>query len=340
MRDSSHWNDGEHSSELVSRALSGLKSEYRDWPGIRTSWGVIEHLIVGPTGVWLVASASNDPPVSVRDGRLVRGDFDAQCLIESVERQAAIAAAYVGLPVRPILAIPGLVVGDGQMTVCQVRLAPATKVVEYITTAPVEMPPERLFETRYRIDIWQGESNSLTMPHTAARVDVSATPKRDRSRRATVNRMVEMALFIAIVGTVIWVSTDRNRRDQVASWATDPVGVVLGEPTDETTEIDGFPLADLGPVGGTFMCDEGAGTYRLQFSVTDAEAGRTHLAIRIDGLDRYLGEFGTLDPVEALSGIAPGAPITLAVEWRPDSKSTNQHLERSFRAPDDPCPSE
>ncbi|NLA35636.1 MAG: NERD domain-containing protein [Actinobacteria bacterium] len=341
MPESGHWEDDGRCKELVARALAKLPSDHRDWCGIRTSCGVIDHLIVGPTGVWLIAAAPADPPISVRHGQLLRGEVDAQDLIDSVERQAAIAAAYVGLPVRPILAVPGLVVGDARLMVSQVRLAPATKVVDYITNAPSEMPPERLFETRYRVDIWQGESNSLVMRASAAEpTRQPSAPVAAPTRKLTVNRAVEMALFLAIIGVLLWVSVDGTRRQHVATWATDPVGAVLGESTSRSGEISDPGLPDLGPVEGDFVCSETTGSYWLQISVTDFDAGKTHLAVSLDGVERYLGEFGTFEPIEAVAGIAPGAPITLAVRWQPSSASAPQDLKRAFRAPSDPCPSE
>lgn len=114
----------------------------------------IDHIVVGPTGVWVVETKSYAGEVRVRGGRLTVGGRRKDAFIDEVGReQAAVAVAIGGLIVTPVI-----VIHRAQfpliraVEVGSVRVLPPRTLADHIRRAPVTLAPAQVGEIAARLD--------------------------------------------------------------------------------------------------------------------------------------------------------------------------------------------
>ncbi len=348
MADAETGEDNSRGLDLVARALTKIGPHYRYWSTVRTSEGVIDHLIVGPTGVWVIVVANMDLPIAVRDGRLVRGGVDHHVLVKTIERRARCASNHLGIPTRAVLAVPGALVGGSPQAAGRVRVVSSAMLVAYVTGAPSEMPPERLAETRERAEAWKSEPpqvfrrTPITTVSAPSHHGQPGGPPRAEGRRSgqRARRRVELFLLAAVLAAIVYVITSPDRLEVLAEWVAQPFTDTAGDDATHPDPSASAAPTDLvaGPIQMAFVCSELNGTYWMRLSVTDVFAGATQIAVGVNGIERFLGEFQPLQPIEAIADIAPGAPITLAASWTSANGDTPGDLKRSVSAPVEACP--
>ena len=97
----------------------------------------VDHLVIGPTGVWLIDSKSSDSDLRYSDGTLWRGGFPMRREVASLEAMAERVARHLDADVRSVLCFT-----HGQVPVPCPRLGTVTAVnrwqlVDLITRAPL-----------------------------------------------------------------------------------------------------------------------------------------------------------------------------------------------------------
>ena len=103
-------------------------------PGARAN---IDHLVIGPTGVWVIDSKSFRAHLRVRRGRVLAGSHDVDT--GPVGAQAARVQARFGCPVIAIVAVHGVGLRRRGKTVDGVRVLPAPRVCRAIRNAPRQL---------------------------------------------------------------------------------------------------------------------------------------------------------------------------------------------------------
>ncbi len=105
--------------EATARAVSGLGIGYTIWSDIATARGKLDHVILGPAGLFAVMSEDRGSPV-----RLVRGELDGEGLApgETPLRELARRARSLGREVRVKFTATLMVVPDDDLAEAVVRV--------------------------------------------------------------------------------------------------------------------------------------------------------------------------------------------------------------------------
>jgi hypothetical protein len=143
------WRTGAVGEEMTAAALAALPAgafvvlHDRRKPRSRAN---IDHLVVGPTGVWVVETKNYGGSLAVRDGDLWIGGRRKTAFIDQVKSQAgAVSTALGGVPVLPIICVhradfPLL----GRAELRGVRIVGSHGLVEAISTAPIVLRPDEV----------------------------------------------------------------------------------------------------------------------------------------------------------------------------------------------------
>ena len=148
------WRIGAEGEEATARLLAELEPDgYLVFHDLRIprSRANIDHLVVGPTGVFVVDSKSFSGSVEERRGELWVGRRRRGKLIESARWQADVVRATLGpaldgLPVRPLLAVhrADFPLFRRRLEIDGVAVLPAKDVVALIRAAPVTLSTDRV----------------------------------------------------------------------------------------------------------------------------------------------------------------------------------------------------
>jgi hypothetical protein len=107
------WRKGADGEELTARTLARLPAAYFSLHDLRIpgSRANIDHLVIGPSGVFTVETKHYTGDLEVRSGRAQRGGRSMSSVVDQAAGQAKVASDILGCAVRPIVCIQG-----GQVT--------------------------------------------------------------------------------------------------------------------------------------------------------------------------------------------------------------------------------
>jgi hypothetical protein len=151
------WETGGEGERATARLLEVLEPEgYRVLHDRRIprSRANIDHVVVGPTGVWVVETKSYRGSVRVERGEVVVGGRRKPGFVAEVRReQAAVSAALGKRPVAPVIVVHR---ADfplfGSLTAGGVPVLPPERLVEHLRRAPAAMSPPDVAEALARLD--------------------------------------------------------------------------------------------------------------------------------------------------------------------------------------------
>jgi hypothetical protein len=137
---------GARGEESVARALGFLPAEYRVYHGLAAVGGDYDHVVVGPTGIFLIETKSWSGRISVRDGELLyNGDLPDRPPLEQVKsaasdlRRELREIAHPGSEVSPVLCFAQGFLPDGRVGASGVMICKPDTLLQ-ILQEPVEHP--------------------------------------------------------------------------------------------------------------------------------------------------------------------------------------------------------
>lgn len=145
------WRKGAEGEQLTAAALSKLPPEYvalHDLP-IHGSLANIDHVVIGPTGVFTVETKNYASAVEVRWGSARSAGRSLERVVEQARGQAKVASATLGRPVRPIVCVQGAGVASGPLSkgvAGGVSFCSGRRLARVITAYPVELTPDEVRE--------------------------------------------------------------------------------------------------------------------------------------------------------------------------------------------------
>ncbi len=109
------WRKGADGEVLTGRALAKLPAAYvclhdLGMPGSRAN---IDHLVIGPTGVFTVETKNFSSPVRISGSKATRSGRSMDSVVTQARGQAKAASAALGLPVSPIVCLQGAGLSTG-----------------------------------------------------------------------------------------------------------------------------------------------------------------------------------------------------------------------------------
>ncbi len=130
----------------VGLVLSRLSHEFHVFNGLGFYAGDVDHVVIGPTGVFVIETKNHGGTITVRDSHLCRNGV---VLSHDFVRQAISEAMYVKGVVRPQVHIRPIVVFTRakvrvRATVEGVRIVPLTALTEVITERAACLSPEEI----------------------------------------------------------------------------------------------------------------------------------------------------------------------------------------------------
>jgi len=135
-RDVDRWLRGAAGEAATARLLATLPARFvvlhdRRVPGSRAN---IDHLIIGPTGVWVVDSKAYRAPLRVRRGAVWAGDY--RVVTSSAAWEAQRVAALLRVHVAAVVAIHGAGLRRRGAVVGDVRIFPAWRLCRVLCRGP------------------------------------------------------------------------------------------------------------------------------------------------------------------------------------------------------------
>jgi Nuclease-related domain len=130
--DPQRWLRGAGAEMATARMLTRLPRRFvvlhdRRPPGSR---GNLDHLVIGPSGVWVVDSKVRRARLRIHRGQVWAGDFPID--VAPVARQAARVAEALATPVAAIVAVHGVGLRRRGKKVGGVRVVPAHRLIRHI----------------------------------------------------------------------------------------------------------------------------------------------------------------------------------------------------------------
>ncbi|MEA2550578.1 MAG: hypothetical protein QOE25_347 [Actinomycetota bacterium] len=147
--------DGE---AIVSRTLSRLEAfGYELIDDVDIGRGNVDHVIVGPTGVFAIETKSHPGKVEFRDGILLRDGFDYTSFAGQAVR-AAIAVRELTRAgwVEALLVFPNARLSSGPIHIGTTTVVDLAGLTAFITARPSRLDPEQVHTFATRIHDDQG----------------------------------------------------------------------------------------------------------------------------------------------------------------------------------------
>lgn len=151
------WRVGAQGERLTGRALEKLPGSYRvlhDLPMPRSNAN-IDHVVVGPTGVFTVETKNYRNVVTIKGGRAYSAGRRLDGVVQQARRQAAAVADRTGATVTPIVCVHGAGVRlDGlfQKPVVEgVRFCSGGRLRKTIAKSPVDLDDDTVQEVTQRL---------------------------------------------------------------------------------------------------------------------------------------------------------------------------------------------
>lgn len=142
------WGKGAQGERMTARVLEALPDgcvaiHDLPMPGSRAN---IDHLVIGPTGVFTVESKHYSSPVVITGQHVRTGGRSGRPVVEQAKRQAAAISAALGVTAMPVVVVHGAGVQLSgwftKPTVDGVRFCSGRKLRKALTAGPSLLGPD------------------------------------------------------------------------------------------------------------------------------------------------------------------------------------------------------
>lgn len=163
---------GARGEEWVARILSFLPASYRVYHGVPERAGKIrsggdyDHVVVGPTGIFLIETKNWEGRIQVQDGQILyNGERPTRPPIDQVKEAASVLrqdlrrSVHHGLDVQPVLCFVDASLPDGRTGAAGVLICTSQTLIDVLTEETEALLPRDIQETagQYldeRVKVW------------------------------------------------------------------------------------------------------------------------------------------------------------------------------------------
>lgn len=151
------WGKGAEGERATGKALDTLPGDFvvvhdLKLPGSRAN---IDHLAIGPPGVFTIETKNYKNPVIIRSGKVTSGGRSLDSVVAQAQRQAEAMSLMLDVPVRPIVCVHGGGVEvQGWFTkpvVGGVRFCSGRRLTKLVEGAPVVLQNEQIAQVVSRV---------------------------------------------------------------------------------------------------------------------------------------------------------------------------------------------
>ena len=247
-RSATLWERGAEGEEATANALAGLPSGtwtvFHDmkWPGRR--YANVDHVVVGPPGVFVIDSKNWSGQVAVKDGVLRQGGRSRETSVAAAA-EAGLAVAKLVPLLEPRLVHPVLCfVRDDELSgwVRDVMVCSTSNVVTMLTSRSAALTEHEVNQICLDLDLGLRDAG-LAAPAVASGGRVSrrrssavpagvprATASRPRKRDSSRSNLVGAVAGLAVAAVLIF------RPDVLTGLADDVSGLIVDQPTTDKSE--------------------------------------------------------------------------------------------------------
>ncbi len=135
---------GARGEQSVGEVLESLDDRYRVHHGIDTGRGNIDHVVIGPTGVFTIETKNVAGRFELRHGRVTRDGFDARDLVRQARAEAMairdrLREAGIDGWVEAVVASADAHIQNGRLEVENVTVLPAMDVRHFILNRRIRL---------------------------------------------------------------------------------------------------------------------------------------------------------------------------------------------------------
>lgn len=314
------WERGAQGEAAVAAVLRGLPPIYTvlhdlQVPGSRAN---IDHLVIGPAGVFVVDAKHWSQPLRVSDGMIWRGRYPIRKELEVVTWEARQAAAALGVPVHPMLCFVGSHLPTPTVDLGPVRATTDTALVAAICAGTAgyditDISRITLLAHRHLPRAGQAPAASrsthrspATRPRPRRRKRTSTprhhTPKPRNTHRGTPPLLGPLASLV-VAGVLLLNAPTISRA------LSDLVEQFL---PDAATTAGPAPSAPPVSINGDFSCPAAGAGWALTFAWPgDGPAGGYELATSSDltNWTPLASWTSSAQTAPRIDGVAPGAAV-------------------------------
>lgn len=345
MSDTAPGPGGRKASELeaaVARVLTRLPVGYQVFRDIELHHGdptTVDHLVIGPSGAWLIDTRAWAGELRAGDGTLWRGGTPIRDEIEHIERSAETVAARLGVDVNPMLCFVGTVLPRPAQMVERTRVVTLDALVDHVVGATPVLLPNTVEMLGHRARTMETEPPPARpgiqppLPWDRPSPGIVVIPEPDdeptdlaRPRTGVLRTIVAMIVVAALVlGAVsaLLIATSDMRS------APAPTPRSTARPTPTAGSGDVVTTVDC-PVPGTGWTFQARRTLR-------PSAPRARVTANVNGLPAYLGDLGAGQRSDQLRNLGPDQLVTLTVETLDAAGQRLGRHDLSITTPPQPC---
>lgn len=340
-RSGAGWGRGAEGQRATAAALAALptSSQYFHGLAVGRTGDEVDHLVVGPSGVWVVNSAVWHGLVTVTaDGMLWRDRAAITTDIEAMQERAAYARRTLGHEVRPVLCVVGTTLPGPSHRIAGVDIVGVDWLVALITAQPDTLDRSVIDAVLAAAAGWRAQPPDHRHPArpvaaTSPRGPVGRAGARSRSeslrsalretlRRRTAAETGALALAATIAVTMLALIGYLVVRDD----GPDRVGA-------DTPAVE----PDAAPFRVEIRCPTPGRGYELIGRVGSLTGGVVRVSAELDGVARYLGEFRPLDRTAPIWPIPPSTTTGFDVQTVDDDGIGGDVRHLDIVTPDAEC---
>lgn len=305
------WQKGVDGERATADELMKLPTTFHIIHGLKKGpgRGDIDHLVIGPTGVWVIDSKNDAGELTAGKGTLWNGRYPITNKVEAVEAQARYAREVLGADTNPVLCFVQAKLPRPAQMVGRVRVLELGSLSEHIMAGQVTMLPEHVQAAVERVGDWlrrppaTGSATPGSSRRPAGSSSLAPPPMPSaivRNRRSPLVSLVAGLLVLALLVGACSLA--------IAAFTTASRNLASSSDTTTTT------LVGPGYLAVQVDCPAPNGGHRLNPRVRNSPSGPIRVSAIVDGTPQYLGEFVNGQPLPPIEGMAPATTVGFDVQ--------------------------
>ncbi|MBK6669735.1 MAG: NERD domain-containing protein [Actinobacteria bacterium] len=344
---------GAEGERATAAELATLPPTYRVVHGLKVgkTKADIDHLVVGPSGVWVIDTKSWAGRLTEGKGMLWRGRTPIRREIESVERQAEYARQVLSLDTNPVLCFVGTELPRAAQMVGRTRVLSLPALVHHITSSTAVLNAPQVDAAGRLAQRWlanpppvevraPGRSRDAEQRPPAATAVGARPSRRNRSgARPAAGCLARLLLaLVVLVALLAALGASRQFLDRIAKSGHATTTTPFAQPGGSASGSTGSPPTTVPDYfKAEVSCPEANGGYTVKGRVAFLRGFALRVTASLGGEQRFLGEYRSFQPAEPLTGVPPNTTAGFDIQLvdQAGQQGTPYHID--IVTPAAPC---